>query len=53
MKEKERNLAEQKIQPYHLAPEAGSVLHRGEPPSFLLQPDCVLLCGSQRLNRLR
>jgi hypothetical protein len=53
MREKDKNLEEQKIQQYHLAQEGEiSAAQRG-PPNSLLQPDCVLLRSSQRLSRLR
>jgi hypothetical protein len=53
MRERDKNLAEQKIQQYHLAQEGGSVLCREEQLNLSLQLDRVLLRSSQRLSRLR
>ena len=53
VRERQKNLEEQKIQQYHLAPEGESVTLREGGPNFLLHPDCVLLRSSQRLNGLR
>jgi len=53
MREKDKNLAEQKIQQYHLVRERGAVLRRERTPNSLPQPDCVPLRRSQQLSRLR
>ena len=53
LSEKDKNLEEQKMQQYHLAQEGESSVAQRGLPNFLLQPDCVLLCSSQRFSRLR